>query len=119
MTAVYELSADEYRVRGEKAALRLSLAVVVLLVILLTDVTFGTVLIGILLAAVFVKIAQGQLLGSCVRISQQQFPEVYSVAVEAATRLSMVLPDTFIKQDPVINAYALGFFGKPSIVLHS
>ncbi len=31
----------------------------------------------------------------------------------------MPVPDVFIVQHPVINAYAIGFFGKKSVVLHS
>ena len=52
-------------------------------------------------------------------VTEKQFPEIHSVAIEAARRLCMPCPPVFIQYSPVINAYALGFMSSPTVVLHS
>ena len=53
------------------------------------------------------------------KIGPNQFPDVYRIAERGARRLGMPLPDLFVVQDPTINAFTMGFFGRKSIVLHS
>ena len=113
------LSADDFRVNGEKNILYITLAVVGILFLFLLGVSLRFILLVIVLSAIWVKIRQGQLLGQSIKISENQFPEIYKIAKTAAQRLCMSLPDIFVTQNPVINAYALGFMGKKSVVLHS
>lgn len=109
----------DYRVPGEKRVLYISLSCLTFILFVLLKISFGFILILIIISIALVKIRQGQLLGQSVKISEHQFPKVYNAAQIAARRLSMKSPDVFVKMDPVINAYALGFFGKKSVVLHS
>ncbi len=113
------LSADDFRVKGEKNILYITLSVVGVLFLFMLGVSLGVILLAIIFSAIWVKIRQGQLLGRCIKVSENQFPEIFKTAKIAANRLCMSLPDIFVTQDPVINAYALGFMGKKSIVLHS
>src|SRR5262245_9156151 len=100
-SALRALDPDAFRAPGEKLALAMTLAVVGLVIFILTDVTSGGVIVGILIAALFVKVAQSQYLGSCIRVSPSQFPDIHSLARLAAERLAMPVPDIFITQDPV------------------
>ena len=96
-----------------------SIVISVIILLFFSAITLGIFLIIVAILAMWVKIRQGQLLGHCVKVSRDQLPEVYKAAEMVAERLSMKVQDIFIKQDPVINAYVLGFFGRKSVVLHS
>jgi len=113
------LDADSLRVTGEKWALTMGLIAIVLVLLVLLRMTWGAILIVLFMSVVWVKVRQGQLLGQSVQISPQQFPDLYQLAKQAAQRLDMDMPDIFVVQNPVINAYALGFLGRKSVVLHS
>jgi Zn-dependent protease with chaperone function len=79
--------------------------------------------VGVVIVLVYTTITvwfrQSQYLGRCARVSEKQFPQIYSIAREAASRLTMNQPDVFIEQDPTLNAYAIGFIRKKCVVLHS
>lgn len=113
------LSAEDFRVKGEKAILYITLSVVGILFLFLLGVSLGFILLVIGFSAIWVKIKQGQLLGQSIKVSENQLPEVYKIAQTAAQRLSMSLPDIFVTQNPMINAYAIGVMGKQSVVLNS
>jgi len=99
--------------------LYISLSCLVILFFVLLKINLIVFLLVICISVALVKIRQGQLLGQTVKVSKNQFPKIYEAAKTAATRLSMNIPDVFIKYDPVINAFALGFLGKKSVILHS
>ena len=113
------VKAGELRVRAEWITLALGLLVLFALFLFVLRITLGAVLLLVGVFAVWVKVRQGQLLGLSVRVTAAQLPEVHRVAQLAADRLGMPIPDLFVTQNPVINAYALGFFGRKSVVLHS
>ncbi len=114
-----EVHADDIRVPQEKNSLYFSVGILFFAVLFLSSVSCGWVLIAFGAAIVWVKIQQGHLLGNAVKVSDCQFIEVYEAARLAAEHLSMNVPDIFVRQDPTINAYALGFIGRKSVVLHS
>ncbi|MBI3194678.1 MAG: M48 family metallopeptidase, partial [Ignavibacteriae bacterium] len=94
----------------------------VLLLITLLIFTFIAWFIGLIIivfAVFIVRIRLGMLLGHSVRISENQFPEIYSSSIEVAERLNMEPPRLFLTQDPTLNAYALGFLSRKGVVLHS
>ena len=68
---------------------------------------------------VYVLYLQGAVKGSAVAVNPQSFPEVDELARSAAARLGIRKPDLFIKRSHELNAYALGFLGSSSVVLHS
>jgi len=113
------ICADDFRVPKERQMLFGSLAILAFVLFISFGISLWFVLIIISISVAWVKIKQGQLLGQCVKVSENQLPDVYEAAQIAAEKLSIRMPNIFVMQDPVINAYALGFLGKASVVLHS
>ena len=111
--------AEDIRVPGETIALYMGLAILGFVLLVLLRLTLGWILVLVAIAVAWVKIRQGQLLGQSVQVGEHQFPRVYRAARLAAGRLGMAMPDVFVTQNPVINAYALGFLGRKSVVLNS
>jgi Zn-dependent protease with chaperone function len=109
----------DLRVPGETGALVVGGALLVVVLMLLLRITFGTIFVLMALALVWIRVRQGQMVGQAVKVTEHQLPDVYAVACQAADRLCMPLPDVFVTQHPIINAYALGFTGRQSVVLHS
>lgn len=113
------LQADDYRLADEKPTLYWGFGIFgVILLFLAADWWLATAFL-VVVAAVMVWIRQSQLLGNAVRVSERQFPDLHRLAGEAATRLNISPPPVFIIQDPTLNAFALGFLGRQSVVLHS
>lgn len=110
---------DDLRVVGEKTTLVFGILAMLLIFLVLLRLTWGAIIGLVIFGIVWVKIRQGQLLGQSVKVTDQQLLRVHRLAVQAAERLCMPLPDVFVTQNPVINAYAIGFFGRKSVVLHS
>ena len=108
----------DLRVKGETGALAVGAALLVLVFMFLLRATFGGIFLLMALALVWVRVRQGQMLGQAVKVTEHQLPDVYAVACQAADRLCMPMPDVFVTQHPIINAYALGFVGRQSVVLH-
>jgi Zn-dependent protease with chaperone function len=119
MKSRHYIGKDDFRAPFEKVTLYISLSVLGFVLLVSMGVSFGLILVIIGLAIAWVKIRQGQLLGQCVKVSANQLSEVFLAAKTASERLSMRMPDVFVRQDPTINAYAIGFVGKGSVVLHS
>lgn len=114
------ISPDDYRVEGELTALYWGFGVLAFILLFITAFTVGVITVLVVAGtAIVVWIHQGQLLGGAAKLSEKQFPDIYAIAKEAAGRLGMHQPDVFIKQDPTLNAFAIGFLGKKSVVLHS
>lgn len=114
------LAANEYRVSGEKLALCFGFAVLAVILCFVEVITAGVGLfVAVIVTAIVVWVRQSQYLGRCARVSEKQFPEIYAIAQEAAIRLAMHQPEVFIQQDPTLNAHAIGFMRKKSVVLHS
>lgn len=110
---------EDYRVEGERKNLLISMGILVFVFFILLSLSIGLALIIVGIAVALLKVRQGQLLGNCVKVSQDVLPEVHDAAKTAAQRLSMRIPDVFVGQNPVINAYALGFWGRKSVILNS
>lgn len=111
--------ADDLREQGETANLLGGMAITFVVLLFLLRVTFGAIIVIILASIFWLKVRQGQLLGQAVKVSSQQLPGIHALVVKAASRLQTPLPDVFVVQDPTINAYAIGSFGRKSIVLNS
>jgi Zn-dependent protease with chaperone function len=116
---VKSLSPDYFRVDGESLILCISLILFSTLLIALSSASLAILPILIIVSVFLIKTKQGQLLGQSVKVSEHQLPDVYAASKKAASRLFMPMPDIFVTQNPVINAYAIGFLGKKSVVLNS
>jgi Zn-dependent protease with chaperone function/uncharacterized RDD family membrane protein YckC len=113
------ITADDFRVTGEMAALYFSVAFAFFVALVLTGATFGLILLVIAYSLISIKIEQGRIVGTAVRVSPSQFPEIHSVAVTSAKRLSMDLPEVYVSQDKDLNAFAIGAGRQKMVVLHS
>lgn len=119
----FKLTADDYRVEGEHKTKWWGFGILIGALLILTLFWDQTIIILALIAVIgtgiYVWINQSQFLGGCAAISSKQFPEIFKIAKEAAERLHMKQPEMFIKHSPEINASAIGFLGRKSVVLHS
>lgn len=118
-THVSILNPDSFRYPQEKEVLYITLAGLALFIFIFSALTFGLLLLGVVLSIFFLKVRQNNILGGCVAVTEKQFPEVLAIARETARRLGMPCPPVFIQYSPIINAYALGFISSPTVVLHS
>lgn len=118
----YKLSVSDYRYAKEKPVLIGTMAVTVLLIVLMFMLYLPLgigFLVSIGLLLLNLHSAQLTMIGASVRVSENQFPHIYKMAKLAAERLDIELPPVYIRQSPIINAFATGFFGHYYIVLHS
>lgn len=114
------INANDYRVPQEKEVLYLGLGALGFIFLILLKITLGWIIGVVVISALWVKVSQSQLLGGCVKVSEYQLPEVYQAAIVASERLSMRMPDIFVKHSPEFNAYAIGFLNdRKTIVLYS
>jgi Zn-dependent protease with chaperone function len=114
------LNPNAYRVDGEIAILIVSVLVILIIGVIISQLNLVLFIAAMPIIAIIVKIQQSQYLGSAVRIQAHQFPEIYQAAQTAAKRLAMPMPEVFVMQSPEINAFAMGVFGRrKTVVLHS
>lgn len=115
------IKASHIRVPYEITTLFVTVIIVVLLMVLLA-IPFNPVLIlGILIfGLIMIIVQQGIFLGNSVKVSQNQFPEIYHIAIQAEEKLQLpIRPNIYIVQDPTLNAFTIGFGRWHSVVLHS
>ena len=100
-----------FRCRGERAVLYLSVGLLVYIIFFVFEYYLAFLAI-IAISIIIIKIQQSQFIGQCVEVTAESYPDVYNAAKIASERLTMDMPDLFVKFDPYINAFAIGFFGK-------
>ena len=113
------ITADQLRVPNEKQSLYVALLITFVIFIILLGISLGFFAVVFFISIFYVKSKQGSLLGNAVKITEDQFPELYNIVSLAAQRLSMSTPDVFIVQSPIINAFALGIGDRKSVILNS
>ncbi len=79
----------------------------------------GVSSIGILIvvAMVYVTIARGALLGSCVMITKTQFPDLFAVVERCASMLDLPMPMVFLRDDIRVPVVAVGFGDPYSLII--
>lgn len=70
-------------------------------------------------AMVYVSLARGRLLGTSIRVSAEQFPDVYSVVETCARMLNMPMPHVFVRDDLHVPVGAIGLGPPYSLILSS
>ena len=110
---------DDIRVPQEKESLSLAIGITVIIFIFILGISIGFFVIPFILIVLMIKQKQGSLLGNSVKITENQFPDIFKICKKAEIRLTMKMPDVFIYQSPALNAMALGFWGRKSVILHS
>lgn len=64
------------------------------------------------------QLAMAQVFGHCVQLSPRQFPELYSIAYDVASKMELrELPQVFIMESREVNAFALRFVSKKYVFL--
>lgn len=62
---------------------------------------------------------RGTLLGSTVKVTERQFPSLYKLVERCARTLQVPVPQVYVANSPVMNAFTFGTEGDSFIVLHS
>lgn len=65
------------------------------------------------------ELMRGQLLGQAVKVGPRQFPSIQKIAEHCAKTLSVPVPQIYVMNSPVVNAYTFGTEDQSFIVLHS
>jgi len=66
------------------------------------------------------EVAALENIGTSVLVGEEQLPDIYKLLCDAASLLQVEVPELYIRQDPVPNAYTLAITGrKPFIVMHT
>jgi len=125
------MAADELRHPQELTSLFYSTAFIVACPVVIFCVAYGgsfraglmvslmTIVSLMYVAAIYAKIHQNILLGSCVKVTPDHFSDIFNLCREAAERLAMLQPDLYIQQADALNAYAIGPFRNRTIVVTS
>lgn len=108
------------RFKGESFSFILVLIITFLLLFLLFQVDVFVLAGSVIIGFIYVRLLQVQQLGNSLQISNKQFPEIYKQAKECAKILSLPrMPRIHVTQNPVLNAYAMGFGRSYAIVINS
>lgn len=62
---------------------------------------------------------KNQLLGTTIKVTPRQFPTIYKIAEECAEALDVAIPQVYVANSPVLNAYTFGTDEEAFIVVHS
>lgn len=62
---------------------------------------------------------KGQLLGHAVKVGPAQFPSIYRIAERCAGKLGVAVPQVYVANSPVMNAYTYGTDDDSFIVVHA
>jgi Zn-dependent protease with chaperone function len=65
------------------------------------------------------EVVRGQLLGQAVKVGPKQFPRLYAIAADCANVLSVPVPQIYVVNHPMVNAFTFGTEEESFIVLHS
>jgi Zn-dependent protease with chaperone function len=65
------------------------------------------------------ELMRSQMLGTMVKVGPKQFPSIYKIASHCAEVLTVPVPQLYIKNSPVPNAYTFGTEEESFIVVHS
>jgi Zn-dependent protease with chaperone function len=65
------------------------------------------------------ELLRGQLLGQGVKVGPKQFARIHAIATDCAKILSVPVPQLYVVNSPVVNAYTFGTEEQSFIVLHS
>lgn len=65
------------------------------------------------------NVYKNQLLGTTIKVTPRQFPSIYAIAKDCAETLDVAVPQVYIANSPVVNAYTFGTDDDAFIVVHS
>ncbi len=95
-------------------------SIILYLLLLISIIGLFYILIGALIGLILQGLLIGNLRGNGVRVSEDQFPEVYRIASDLAQKMQMDLPAIYIIQaGGMLNAFATKFLGRSFVVIYS
>ena len=97
------------------------ISVFIYLIVTLSIIGIGIALVILAFILFSNAIMLGSIRGNGVRVSEQQFPDVYERVVELAEKMELKkVPDVFvIHSEGAFNAFATRFFGRNMVVIYS
>lgn len=98
-----------FRVKHENFVLLLTLLVILVAGFLIYSLNLYLIIGLIIFSLIYVRLNQLQYLGSAIKVHSMQFQEIYEVFKRYATKLRIQNASLYIKQDPSLNAYTLGY----------
>jgi Zn-dependent protease with chaperone function len=104
---------------GERTSLLLSIAVLALAMVVVGTATLGVSLLLVAMAILSIPVQEARSRAAFIRASDSHYPELARLAKVAAFRLGVTLPEVYVDQQVVPNAYTSGFWRKHWIVVHS
>jgi Zn-dependent protease with chaperone function len=104
---------------GEKTALLFSIAIVLLIAIVLGTLSLGLFLTVLIINIIAIKMSHISTQKNMIRATEYHFKDIYRLSKIAAFRLKIALPEVYIMQEPVYNAYTTGIYRYGFIVINS
>ena len=83
------------------------------------SIGMSQVTIFLVLAMIYVTLARGRLVGSSVRITEAQYPQVFAIVQRCAASLGLPVPVVFVRDDPLVPVLAIGLGDPYALVLSS
>ena len=107
-----------YKIKGENFALFLGICLAVLIGYFFYTINLWVLIFLVILGLIYIKLIQAQELGNSIRVYENQFPEIFEIFKKQAIGLEIEKANIYIKQDPYLNAFTIGF-GTCTIILNS
>jgi Zn-dependent protease with chaperone function len=109
----------EFGFPGEKNALIISIIITVIVAFILGAISFGLFFAILIITLISLKITHLSSQKNMIRVSENSFANIFSLAKLAAFRLHHSLPEIFVVHDPTYGAYTIGFYRYGFIVVNS
>ena len=108
------------REKGERRSFILLIFLIFGLLYLLFEIDIYLLLGSVLVTLFYIRLLQAQQLGNSIRVKDTQLKEINQIVESCAKNLLLNrLPQVYITQNPILNAYAMGFKSPYLIVLTS
>lgn len=107
-----------YKIKGENFALFVGICLTIIIGYLFSTINIWLFIGLLIVGLIYLKLNQAQQLGNSIRVHKNQFPEIFEIFQKYAIDLEIEKANLYIKQDPYLNAFTIGF-GTCTIVLNS
>lgn len=108
------------REKGERRSFLILILLIFGFLYLLFEIDLYFLIGSVLIALFYIRLLQAQQLGNSIKISKNQIKDINQIVEESAKRLKLKrVPQVYITQNPILNAYAMGFKNPFIIVLTS
>lgn len=98
-----------FRVDGENLALFLGISFTLILAYIFSTINFWIFVFLLVVGLIYLKLNQAQQLGNSIRVYEKQFPELFEMFKNHSITLGIPRANLYIRQDPYLNAFTMGF----------